>query len=115
MIASIPQKPLCDFCSQPVGVTCFLSAQRAMEMINSDTGQKLTINSDEHWVSCPDCAELVRKRDRLGLANRSFSLAPPAIKGSRLTLEGILVTQAGLFWPNYNGLEHPLSEHPAEE
>ena len=100
---------ICDFCSRPVGSTCFIAREATMTVDPPKPHplKEIQLNSDAHWAACDACAELVRANDREGLCKRSFQYAPPGIDVSML--RGL---QAALFWAVYDGVSHRGAEHP---
>jgi hypothetical protein len=110
----LPPKPICDFCKSPEVVTCFLTEPTTTIMSNPDTGQKLVIQSDEHWVSCARCAVAVRLRDRVGLTHLSYTYGPKVEEGVPITRVGIAVTQSTMFWAGFKGQEHSVDDHERE-
>jgi hypothetical protein len=107
----------CDFCSRPVGGTCFVAKDMTMTVMPEATDanplnlKEVKLNSDAHWAACDPCATLVRANDQRGLYERSYAAAPPDIKqgGGAVYLMAI---QAALFWAAFDGVEHAGREHP---
>ena len=111
MIPKLPQQPICNFCKSTDVVTCFLTEPREITFINPDTHKQVTVHSDEHWVGCSACAELARARDEQGLGKRS-SESPHGAPHWEI---GVAIMQSAMFWPGFNGAEHPLTDHEKED
>lgn len=107
----------CDFCSRPVGGTCFVARDATMTVEPEATDpnplklKEIKLNSDAHWAACDACATLVRANDRQGLYQRSFDHAPAEIRqGSGAII--LMAIQASLFWACYDGSSHRGADHP---
>jgi hypothetical protein len=107
---------ICDFCSRPVGGTCFIARDATMEVTPEQPHQlsKIQLNSDAHWAACDPCAELVRANDKQGLFERSAKFAPPGLDAIILMAiqASLLAIQASLFWAQYDGASHRGADHP---
>jgi hypothetical protein len=104
----------CDFCSRPVGETCFI-ARDARMLVEPEPGdinplnlKEVRLESDAHWAACDPCAKLIRANSRHGVFERSA--AAGAIFG--LDRELLQAIQATLFWACWSGLSHPAADHP---
>jgi hypothetical protein len=100
---------ICDFCSRPVGSTCFIAKDATMDIEPEQPHllSKIQLNSDSHWAACDPCAVLVRANDKQGLYERSAENAPPGIEPVFL-----LALQAAMFWAVYDGASHRGADHP---
>jgi hypothetical protein len=100
---------ICDFCSRPVGSTCFIAreATMAVDPPQPHPLKEIQLNSDAHWAACDPCAMLVRANDKQGLYERSARFAPPGLDAVLL-----MAIQASLFWAQYDGASHRGADHP---
>lgn len=100
---------VCDFCSRPVGVSCFIARDASMQVDPEQphTLKHIILNSDAHWAACDTCADLVRANDRQGLFERSARLAPMGLDAA---LIGAI--QGMMFWAHFDGASHPGRDHP---
>lgn len=64
----------CDFCSSPDPTVVFHAAATTSDMLIPGDGPSndavYTTNASADWLSCDDCAPLVRSRDTAALAER---------------------------------------------
>ena len=103
----------CDFCSQPVGQSCFIAREATMSVepqpgdINPLNLKEVRLSSDAHWAACDPCADLIRAEDRQGLWQRCCRSAPVD-----LDPELLAAIQGMLFWACWDGLSHPGADHP---
>lgn len=104
---------ICDFCSRPVGVSCFIAKDASLQVdpqpedANPLNLKHIILNSDSHWAACDPCADLIRANDRQGLWERSCKLAPMGLDQALLA-----VIQATMFWAQFDGASHPGRDHP---